>query len=341
MAIENAKTFNVRIRNKYDKYENWIASDLKLEAGEIAVAYTSVDVKDDKGADVKHPALLMKVGDGEHTFAELPWLSAKAADVLSVCKNETELTAFVNNVIADAGIASDDAMEALADRVTTAEDAIAALEELVGDEKVADAIANAIKDLDLANNYDAKGAAAAAEAAAKGHANDLNTAMNTRVEKLEAIEHHSHENMDVLGSITADKVTEWDAAEQNAKDYADGLDEAMDARVIALEGKFGDGEGNVESQIAAAVAAEAELREAADAGLQEQIEANDADILALQGLVGDDKVSDAIADAVKVEFCLINEDKVSLKGLTLGTSGFYATEVVSNIKENLGGFPII
>lgn len=47
------------------------------------------------------------------------------------------------------------------------------------------------------------------------------------------------------------------------------------------------------------------------------------------------------ADAVKVEFCLINEDKVPLKGLTLGTSGFYATEVVSNIKENFGGFPII
>ena len=37
MAIENAKTLNVRIRNKYDSYENWIASGLVLEAGEIAI----------------------------------------------------------------------------------------------------------------------------------------------------------------------------------------------------------------------------------------------------------------------------------------------------------------
>ena len=47
------------------------------------------------------------------------------------------------------------------------------------------------------------------------------------------------------------------------------------------------------------------------------------------------------ADAVKVEFCLINEDKVSLKGLTLGSSGFYATQVVSNIRENTGLPPTV
>ena len=40
MAIENAKTLNVRIKNKYDSYENWAASGLVLEAGEIAIAYT-------------------------------------------------------------------------------------------------------------------------------------------------------------------------------------------------------------------------------------------------------------------------------------------------------------
>ena len=89
MAIENAKLLIVRIKNKYDSYENWASSGLVLEAGEIAIAYTSVDVKVDNGT-AKHPALLMKVGDGVKTFANLPWLSAKAADVLSVCKNETD-----------------------------------------------------------------------------------------------------------------------------------------------------------------------------------------------------------------------------------------------------------
>ena len=103
MAIENAKTLNVRIRNKYDSYENWSSSNLVLEAGEIAIAYTSVDVQVENGS-AKHPALLMKVGDGEKKFSELPWLSARAADVLSVCKNADDLTEFVNGVIDAAGL---------------------------------------------------------------------------------------------------------------------------------------------------------------------------------------------------------------------------------------------
>lgn len=87
----------------------------------------------------------------------------------------------------------------------------------------------------LAVKYDAAGAAAtaladaktyadgkasAAQVAAEKTATDLNAAMNTRVEALEAID-HEHENKTVLDGITADKVTAWDAAEQNAKTYAD------------------------------------------------------------------------------------------------------------------------
>ena len=41
--------------------------------------------------------------------------------------------------------------------------------------------------------------------------------------KIDAIDNHAHENKTVLDGITAEKVTAWDAAEQNAKDYADGL----------------------------------------------------------------------------------------------------------------------
>lgn len=85
MAYTTNKTLNVRIKNKYDSYENWAAAGVILEAGEIAIAYTTVDVKEGNGT-VKHPALLMKVGDGEHTFASLPWLSAKAADVADWAK---------------------------------------------------------------------------------------------------------------------------------------------------------------------------------------------------------------------------------------------------------------
>lgn len=81
-------------------------------------------------------------------------------------------------------------------------------------------------------------AAAALKAAqdASSHADELNTAMNTRVEALEAID-HTHDNKDVLDGITAAKVSAWDAAEANAKSHADGLNSAMDTRMGAVEGK--------------------------------------------------------------------------------------------------------
>ena len=72
-----------------------------------------------------------------------------------------------------------------------------------------------------AKGYATTGYADQAEADAKAHAYSLNTAMNTRVEALEAID-HDHSNKTVLDGITAEKVSAWDAAEQNAKDYADG-----------------------------------------------------------------------------------------------------------------------
>ena len=188
------------------------------------------------------------------------------------------------------------------------------LTRLVGDKTVGTQITEAITGLDLANTYDAKGAAAAAESAAKSHADGLNSAMDERVQALEAID-HDHDNKDVLDGITAEKVAAWDAAEANAKSYADELDGAMDERVQALEAKFGDGEGNVEAQIAAAVAAEKERAEAAEKANADAIDAIEADYLkaadkeelagdisdnadaiaALQELVGDEKVSDAIA----------------------------------------------
>ena len=83
---------------------------------------------------------------------------------------------------------------------------------------------------------DATTKANAAESNAKTHANNLNTAMNTRVEALEA-DTHTHGNKTVIDGITAAKVSAWDAAEQNAKDHADGLNTAMDTRVKVVEGK--------------------------------------------------------------------------------------------------------
>lgn len=499
------KILNTRILMKVDTLEHWNSSSLKLKKGELAFCTVAASA----GTGLSEPVVMVKIGtEEEKTFAELPWaFHAKASDVLAACKTEAGLTEFVNGVIAKAGIATDEAMKALAKRVTdaegeidtlqadlntaetglkarmtAAEGEIDALQGLVGDGKVADQITTAINNLKLGETYAAKslettvanhtsdtvahvtsedkikwnnalqatdvvtgsangtisvkgsdvavkglgsaayteasaydvsgaaagalaeaktyaeGQAADAESAAKSHAetkaadalaaaktyaegqasaaqtaaqsyadgkaadaeknakdyvngltggesvsdyvsgvianysttaqmtqaiatakgeavshaNGLNTAMDERVQALEAIDHtHSFVESE-LNLIKAGDVAKWNAAEQNAKDYADDLDDAMDIRMKAVEAKLGTGEGGVDAQIAAAVAAEAKLREDADAELQNAIDAIEADYLveadktALQGaidaleeLVGDEKVSEVIADEAK------------------------------------------
>lgn len=188
-------------------------------------------------------------------------------------------------------------------------DAKAYTDGLTGGKTVSDSISTALAN--YTTTTDMNSAIATAKSEAVTHANTLNTNMNARVEALEAIDHTHTFVESELNKIADGDVAKWNAAEQNAKDYADGLDEVMDGRVAALEAKFGDGEGNVEAQIAAAVAGEAALREAADTALQNQIGVASAegvtatglhaDIERLEGLVGDTKVSEAIATAVKEE----------------------------------------
>ena len=64
--------------------------------------------------------------------------------------------------------------------------------------------------LDLANAYDAKGAAAAAETAAKAHADGLNTAMDTRVLALEAIDHSKFETAGAAANALTEAKTYTD-----------------------------------------------------------------------------------------------------------------------------------
>lgn len=63
------------------------------------------------------------------------------------------------------------------------------------------------------------GALASLDEVAEDNLNaDLKTKINTATAG-----NHSHSNKAVLDGITAEKVSAWDAAEQNAKDYVDGL----------------------------------------------------------------------------------------------------------------------
>lgn len=154
------KNFNVRILNKIDTLENWNASSLIIKQGEICIATVAANA----GTGLSEPVVMIKIGEGDKTFSELPFnFYAKAADVIAEAKSTESLTTFINNVIANAGIATDEVVNALSGRVTTAEGKITALEGKVGDTDVATQISEAIAALDLANTYEAKGAAAAVQ----------------------------------------------------------------------------------------------------------------------------------------------------------------------------------
>lgn len=85
---------------------------------------------------------------------------------------------------------------------------------------------------------DATSKANTAEANAKGHATELNTAMDIRVQALEAID-HDHDNKAELDLIQTGDVAKWNAAQANAEATAAG---ALSAAKTELEGKIADGD---------------------------------------------------------------------------------------------------
>lgn len=99
MAIKELQT---RIALKYDSYANWTNEDVEgkgaklvLLPGEIGICY----VGDTNQESNVVPTVLFKVGDGTKTFKELPWASAKAADVYSWAKASDVVYSEANKTI--------------------------------------------------------------------------------------------------------------------------------------------------------------------------------------------------------------------------------------------------
>ena len=230
------------------------------EHGTIAEGFrTDIDKnKDDIAAEVK------RAGDAESALSgRLDTLEAidHNAYVAADSALKTELEGKINAKADSSALTA--AVEALEGADSGLDSRLQAVEGKLGtgegsvDSKIATAKQEAID----AAAADATTKAGTAETNAKGYADGLNTAMNTRVEALEAIDHdhsnkaeldliasgdkakwdaaaakaHEHSNLSVLEGITSTKVSAWDAAEGNAKTYADGLNTAMDTRVASLE----------------------------------------------------------------------------------------------------------
>ena len=234
MATE--KVLNTRICLKYDSYANWqLVKDTFIpKKGEVCI----VAVPDGTSVTgvTNPPAIMMKCGDGTHTFAQLPWTQAVASDVYSWAKASTKPTYKAEEITGLADFISGEIQDtdtqykitkitdyqyklmskAKGDAEYTTEvavidipndtDAINALKALVGETAVATQIANAIAALKLADTYEAKGSANAVKTALLGDAAD---AYNT-LGKLE----------DAVLAVKATAESKTTMAEVEAKGYA-------------------------------------------------------------------------------------------------------------------------
>ena len=124
------KILNTRILLKYDTLANWEASTGILRAGEVAIATVPEGSAGKEVGSVVTPQVLVKVGDGKHTFAKLPYITAKAGDVYAWAKAEK--------------LGKDAFSEEVNELFTNIENDITALEGKVGDSKVGDQINTAI-----------------------------------------------------------------------------------------------------------------------------------------------------------------------------------------------------
>lgn len=102
--------FDTRLKLKYGTYAEWTASGavtlLKGEIGICEIPASTTVTKDDKGGiKANAPVIMFKVGDGETSFANLPWASATAADVYSWAK--VDYNTFLTQLKSDAGISGD------------------------------------------------------------------------------------------------------------------------------------------------------------------------------------------------------------------------------------------
>lgn len=282
--MANEVTLNTRIQLKRGTLAQWqaVESTFKPLAGELII----YEVPTGNTSITNPPATLMKVGDGTNFLKDLKYVAACSADVASFLKTdstgatwtEAKFTAWIKSLIDISDVDTSafaldaDLQQAVKDLQAEVSRAKAAEEKALTDAKVYTDEKDQAMDLRMDE----------VEAKKHEHSNKalLDTYTQTEANLADAVaKKHEHANKAELDKIAAGDKAKWDAMEQNAKDYADGLDEAMDGRMQAVEAKFGDGEGTVEAQIAAAVAAEKQRAEGIEGGLRTDVDAIKGDYL--------------------------------------------------------------
>lgn len=140
--MANEKILNTRVQLKYDTLANWNASTFIPKKGEMCIATVDTAQKDAKGNIITVPTLLIKVGNNTEKFADLPFVSAPAADVYDWAKQSE--ADFVANFLKMEGMqaaldgvfATDEAMTTaiagVQDEIKAVSDAVTQLSTYVG-----------------------------------------------------------------------------------------------------------------------------------------------------------------------------------------------------------------
>lgn len=173
-----------------------------ISEAQTAATYDDTQVKSDIKANKDAIDLL---NDASTVEGSVDYKIAQA--VAKIMENPDETMNSINELVTWCNAHATEAL-ALTNKVTANENAIDALEALVGTtgvaQQITDAITAALK-IDGVDKY--------------ALATDL-TAAIARIATLESA-YHEHSNKEVLDGITSEKVTAWDSAEQNAKTHAE------------------------------------------------------------------------------------------------------------------------
>lgn len=341
------KTLNTRILLKYDSYENWTTNNPTLKKGEVAIA--TVPSNQDGVQNAPSVLIKVGDGESDYkTLKFVSGLAAdvygwaKAENKPTYEANEitgidTYIAEYVNEQM---GISVDtDTMYTMvkindyqyklmskskADEQYTTEVAvidipkyddtevkadIEALEGLVGTTAVATQIQNAIAALDLANTYDAKGAAAAVQTALNTYKTD-NDAVIAAIKDGTSIDSFK----DVEDALAEKQAAGDYATKAEAQGYADAKDEA-----IAAAKKAGD-----------------DAQDAVDA-LEPRVKANEDAIGVLNG-TGEGSVEKTVTDAINEFAAKVSDDGTvnTYKELIdyAAEHGAEFTELVGKVTEN-------
>ena len=175
-----------------------------ISDAQTAATYDDTQVK----ADIKKNTDAIKLlNDVSSVEGSVDYKIAQA--VAKIMENPDETMNSINELVTWCNAHATEAL-VLTNKVTANENAISALEELVGETDVAQQITDAITAALKIDGVDKYALAA-----------DLTSAIG-RIVALET-KSHEHANKTVIDGITSEKVSTWDSAEQNAKNYADSL----------------------------------------------------------------------------------------------------------------------